>query len=172
MSLAQRVRDYRYSKGWGPDELASRAAISRTALYQIESGKTEVPRAATLRRIAVALEVSMDALLGHGEWEGDADAGARPRPAATADRRGVSQRSTVDPAVWKYRARTAGATAEDPDGSRFAIAAEEWGVNDEPARRSETELIAKLRALLASPYGEGIARILEESYRLLPGAPG
>ena len=24
MSLAQRVRDYRYSKGWGPDELASR----------------------------------------------------------------------------------------------------------------------------------------------------
>src|SRR5438477_11535247 len=56
MSLAQRVRDYRYSKGWGPDELASRAAISRTALYQIESGKTELPRAGTLRRNAVALE--------------------------------------------------------------------------------------------------------------------
>ncbi len=60
MSLAQRVRDFRYSKGWGPDELASRAEISRTALYQIESGKTELPRAGTLRRIAVALEVPMD----------------------------------------------------------------------------------------------------------------
>src|SRR5215213_7144204 len=65
MSLAQRVRDYRYSKGWGPDELASRAAISRTALYQIESGKTELPRAGTLRRIAIALEVPMETLLGY-----------------------------------------------------------------------------------------------------------
>ena len=43
MSLAQRVRDFRYSKGWGPDELANRAEISRTALYQIESGKTGLP---------------------------------------------------------------------------------------------------------------------------------
>src|SRR5436305_13009832 len=67
MSLAQRVRDYRYSKGWGPDELANRASISRTALYQIESGKTELPRAGTLRRIAMALEVPMESLLGHGE---------------------------------------------------------------------------------------------------------
>src|SRR3954452_20665070 len=63
MSLAQRVRDYRYSKGWGPDELANRASISRTALYQIESGKTELPRAATLRRSAEALDVSMDLIL-------------------------------------------------------------------------------------------------------------
>src|SRR5438128_10397006 len=67
MSLAQRVRDFRYSKGWGPDELASRAEISRTALYQIESGKTGLPRACTLRRIAVALDVSMDDLLGHAD---------------------------------------------------------------------------------------------------------
>src|SRR5262245_49177913 len=66
MSLAQRVRDFRYSKGWGPDELASRAAISRTALYQIESGKTGLPRAGTLRRIAVALAVPIEDLLGPG----------------------------------------------------------------------------------------------------------
>ena len=76
MSLAQRVRDFRYSKGWGPDELASRAEISRTALYQIESGKTGLPRAGTLRRIAVALEVSMDELLGNPEPAGQL--GTRP----------------------------------------------------------------------------------------------
>ena len=70
MSLAQRVRDFRYSKGWGPDELASRAEISRTALYQIESGKTGLPRAGTLRRIAVALDVSMDELLGNPDSTG------------------------------------------------------------------------------------------------------
>ena len=67
MSLAQRVRDIRYAKGWGPDELANRAEISRTALYQIESGKTGLPRAGTLRRIAVALEVPMEDLLGFEE---------------------------------------------------------------------------------------------------------
>src|SRR3954467_5410461 len=85
MSLAQRVRDYRYSKGWGPDELASRAAISRTALYQIESGKTELPRAGTLRRIALALEVPMESLLGHGE-AGKTGQGAHPGAAAAARR--------------------------------------------------------------------------------------
>jgi transcriptional regulator with XRE-family HTH domain len=66
-SLGQRVRDFRYSKGWGLDELASRAEISRTAIYQIENGKTGSPHANTLRRIAVALDVSMDELLGHPE---------------------------------------------------------------------------------------------------------
>src|SRR5262249_19185992 len=70
MSLAQRVRDIRYAKGWGPDELANRAEISRTALYQIESGKTGLPRAGTLRRIAVALDVPMEDLLG---FEGETD---------------------------------------------------------------------------------------------------
>src|SRR5258705_4145691 len=83
MSLAQRVRDFRYSKGWGPDELASRAAISRTALYQIESGKTELPRAGTLRRIALALDVSMEILLGHSETGSIAAATARPGRASS-----------------------------------------------------------------------------------------
>ena len=63
-SLAQRIRDFRYKKGLGPDALAARADISRTALYQIECGKTEVPRAGTLRRIAQALDVPIEELLG------------------------------------------------------------------------------------------------------------
>jgi transcriptional regulator with XRE-family HTH domain len=85
MSLSQRVRDIRYSKGWGPDELANRAEISRTALYQIESGKTGLPRAGTLRRIAVALEVPMEDLLGHE------DGGAESPP--MSDPLGNSHRS-------------------------------------------------------------------------------
>ena len=81
MSLAQRVRDIRYAKGWGPDELANRAEISRTALYQIESGKTGLPRAGTLRRIAVALEVPMEDLLG---FEEQVEAGAAQSETAAA----------------------------------------------------------------------------------------
>src|SRR6516165_10171551 len=80
MSLAQRVRDIRYAKGWGPDELANRAEISRTALYQIESGKTGLPRAGTLRRIAVALEVPMEDLLGDGDPQPVAAAGDSALP--------------------------------------------------------------------------------------------
>src|SRR5438270_11774694 len=63
MNLAKRIRDLRYSKGWGPDELANRAKISRTALYQIERGNTSKPQAGTLRRISRALGVPLEALL-------------------------------------------------------------------------------------------------------------
>jgi transcriptional regulator with XRE-family HTH domain len=63
MSLAKRIRDLRYSKGWGPDEFANRAKISRTALYQIERGNTSKPRARTLRRISQALGVPLEILL-------------------------------------------------------------------------------------------------------------
>ena len=63
MNLAKRIRDLRYSKGWGPDELANRAKISRTALYQIERGNTSKPQAGTLRRISRALGVPLEILL-------------------------------------------------------------------------------------------------------------
>src|SRR4051812_29143402 len=63
MDLSRRIRDLRYAKGWGPDELASRAKISRTALYQIERGNTCKPQAGTLRRISRALGVPLEILL-------------------------------------------------------------------------------------------------------------
>src|SRR5215470_13807659 len=63
MELSKRIRDLRYAKGWGPDELASRAKISRTALYQIERGNTSKPQAGTLRRISRALGVPLELLL-------------------------------------------------------------------------------------------------------------
>ena len=63
MNLAKRIRDLRYSKGWGPRQLANRAKISRTALYQIERGNTSKPQAGTLRRISRALGVPLEILL-------------------------------------------------------------------------------------------------------------
>ena len=63
MNLSRRIRDLRYAKGWGPDELANRAKISRTALYQIERGSTSKPQAGTLRRISRALGVPLEDLL-------------------------------------------------------------------------------------------------------------
>jgi len=132
MTLAQRVRDQRYAKGWGPDELAHRASISRTALYQIESGRTEQPRAGTLRRIAEALDIPTETLLGANlgvvgiAWPGG------------------------DPSL----------------ASRLHLA--------EPAlsgpKPFDRDLERKFHELLASPLGEGVARIVEESHRILPRA--
>ncbi|HEY2157733.1 MAG TPA: helix-turn-helix transcriptional regulator [Isosphaeraceae bacterium] len=147
MTLAQRVRDCRYAKGWGPDELASRAAISRTALYQIESGKTEQPRAGTLRRIAEALSVPTEALLGPQSglgtvsvpWSGEMTPTAAPRTALENNAEAESIRFT-------------------PFSSPFGG----W------AGARERDIERKFVELLRTPLGEGLARIVEESYRLLP----
>jgi transcriptional regulator with XRE-family HTH domain len=183
ISLAQRVRDFRYSKGWGPDELASRAEISRTALYQIESGKTGLPRAGTLRRIAVALDVSMDDLLGHIE--------AAPH---------AHNNGNGDQALASSRLRDLGSWMPEEGGPlTFAASHSHTAAyphfpalgenrNDEPrlgveAQRRPTngfdtllvregELMTKLRDLLHSPLGMGIARIVDELHQVIVKAKG
>lgn len=172
MSLAQRVRDFRYSKGWGPDELASRAEISRTALYQIESGKTGLPRAGTLRRIAVALEVPMEDLLGHEDElngsseEPDRLAPVRRSPPGLRDWMPSEGGPLAMPSMNNFRALSPAV----PDDLRFAI---ETSV---PAKSNghdsiyvrEGELMSKLHDLLHSSIGESVARIVEELHVALP----
>ncbi len=171
MSLAQKVRDIRYSKGWGPDELANRAEISRTALYQIESGKTGLPRAGTLRRIAVALEVPMEDLLGE-----EAEAVEAQSSGERADRlhRGRGLHDWVSSEEGPLSVHASGGfrplspiPAED---ARFkmdpSIAAKVNG--HESLYFREGELISKLHDLLHSPLGEGVARIVGDLHSLLP----
>ena len=172
MSLAQRVRDFRYSKGWGPDELANRAEISRTALYQIESGKTGLPRAGTLRRIAVALEVPMEDLLGH-EDEADESRSDLCDPPVNSRR---------SPGLYDWvpsegdrcrcpRSATSGRSRQRHrticvSRSRPSIPAKTNGHESIYVR--EGELMSKLHDLLHSPIGEGVARIVEELHALFP----
>jgi transcriptional regulator with XRE-family HTH domain len=134
MNLAKRIRDLRYSKGWGPDELANRAKISRTALYQIERGNTSKPQAGTLRRISRALGVPLEILLD-----------STPILADQGSTEGFS---------------------EGPPVSHSMLSSERSLASD----RAE-ELTEKFRMLLASPLADGIARIVEESFRLLPIIP-
>ena len=171
MSLAQRVRDFRYSKGWGPDELANRAEISRTALYQIESGKTGLPRAGTLRRIAVALEVPMDDLLGMKRKPTSTQAGA---DRVTCRRRSPGLYDWVPseggplsmPSVGNFRA----SRRRQPDDLRFAIETVTPAKTNghESIYVREGELMSKLHDLLHSPIGESVARIVEELHTVIP----
>jgi transcriptional regulator with XRE-family HTH domain len=134
MNLSRKIRDLRYAKGWGPDELASRAKISRTALYQIERGNTSKPQAGTLRRISRALGVPLEILLTSAPVSADNET------AVLADTPTVATVSGARPARL-------------------------------PSSDRAEELIEKFRRLLGSPLAEGVARIVEESFRLLPIIP-
>jgi transcriptional regulator with XRE-family HTH domain len=170
MSLAQRVRDIRYAKGWGPDELANRAEISRTALYQIESGKTGLPRAGTLRRIAVALEVPMEDLLAY-EDASDGPASHSERPAIRRSR-GLYDWAPGEggPLALANGTGVRPASIATAEESRFAvepeIAAKANG--HEAMYLREGELMSKLHDLLHSPIGNSVVRILEELHVMLP----
>ncbi len=172
MTLAQRVRDHRYTKGWGPDELASRAEISRTALYQIESGKTELPRAGTLRRIAIALEVPMETLLGYQEA---GTVALSSFLSSHGPRRAPQKVEWVPSEGGPLTTATSPSDAlmERAETLRFGVESRPSPAKapDVPAAARERDLTGKFLDLLSSPLGEGIARIIEETHRLLP-SPG
>lgn len=176
VTLAQRVRDFRYAKGWGPDELANRAEISRTALYQIESGKTGLPRAGTLRRIASALDVSMDSLLGESEP-------AAPSPVRPAERGPSTGFAPRDADRWLpgeggplslptvVQSQGYPRRVEDFRGPSRPVASEHVAPapqqSHEGVLHREGELMSKLHDLLHSPVGAGVARVLDDLHGLL-----
>jgi transcriptional regulator with XRE-family HTH domain len=170
MSLAQRVRDFRYSKGWGPDELASRAEISRTALYQIESGKTGLPRAGTLRRIASALEVPMEDLLGSDvDMEPSPAVADRPPPARPVRTNLGWVPSEGGPISLPAASNFPALSSLGTDDARFSreSAVKPKAHNYEAPFVREGELMSKLHDLLHSPLGGCITGIVDELHGLL-----
>ena len=140
MELSKRIRDLRYAKGWGPDELASRAKISRTALYQIERGNTSKPQAGTLRRISRALGVPLEVLLdmeplGHHDGSGDLGGVVTPAPMATSALSPVRMASgdRAEELLEKFRLLPIIPPPPAGDTSTYAPANE-----IEPARRSRS----------------------------------
>jgi len=63
-SLGERIRKAREHYGMSQAELARRIKISKQALYQMESGKTEDPGALKIKAIATTLRVNANYLLG------------------------------------------------------------------------------------------------------------
>lgn len=149
-NLAQRIRDIRYKKGLGPDALAARAEISRTALYQIECGKTEVPRAGTLRRIARALEVPVDDLLGY--WPKEESLIVTDHETVTV-LRDTENRTEVD-RDWSY--------PDDPELTSYRDARQTFDV-----ATGRTDLQHKLEDLLDSRFADSISRIIEDTHAIM-----
>ena len=67
--LQRRVREQRVRRGLSQEELAERANLSLRTIQRIERGAT-APRGDTLKRLAVALQVSPDDLI---DWQEEED---------------------------------------------------------------------------------------------------
>jgi transcriptional regulator with XRE-family HTH domain len=66
--LAKKIKELRTRKGFSQDELAETAQINLRTVQRIEGGETE-PRGDTLKRLALALNVTPDELIDWAEQE-------------------------------------------------------------------------------------------------------
>jgi transcriptional regulator with XRE-family HTH domain len=67
-NTGERIREIRKKRGYNQDELAEMASLNRVTIAKYEAGKVE-PGARALGRIADALEVTVDQLLGRNQQE-------------------------------------------------------------------------------------------------------
>lgn len=112
-----RIRDLRVSRGLSQDQLAELATLNRVTVAKYEAGRIE-PGAQALARLADALDVSVDELLG------------RVEPAPEDEALAIRERLRRDPA---YRLLFDAAGSASPDHLRAAAAMlkalEEMGAN-------------------------------------------
>ena len=61
--LAENVRKFRKEKGLSQDKLSKLAGVTLTTLVKMETGANDNPKIKTLKKIADALEVTVNDLL-------------------------------------------------------------------------------------------------------------
>lgn len=65
LDLVKRVKNLRTKKGFSQEELAEKAGLSLRTIQRVENGES-IPRGDTLKRLAVALQVSPDEII---DWQ-------------------------------------------------------------------------------------------------------
>lgn len=64
MSLGQKLRQLREKRGWSQNELSRQTGVRQALLSELESGKKLDTTGQALKRLARALGVSVDYLVG------------------------------------------------------------------------------------------------------------
>lgn len=64
MSFANRLTELRKKRGWNQKELSEHSKVSQATISRIENGEVKEVRGEALRRLAGALETSVDYLIG------------------------------------------------------------------------------------------------------------
>ena len=62
--LSKNIKKFRKKNGISQDRLAKLADVTHTTLVKLESGANDNPTVKTLKKIADALEISLDKLVG------------------------------------------------------------------------------------------------------------
>ncbi|MFC1546443.1 helix-turn-helix domain-containing protein [bacterium] len=62
--LGDRIKKYRKQLGLSQEKLAMKSEVSYTALIKIEQGKAKQPTIQTIMKLAEALDISIDELVG------------------------------------------------------------------------------------------------------------
>lgn len=70
--IGDRICELRKSRGWTQDELADATGMNRVTIAKYEAGKIE-PKAKSLDKLANALDVDVNILLGNNNYEMDED---------------------------------------------------------------------------------------------------
>ena len=65
--LSENIKRYRAERGYSQETLARLAGITHSALTKIEAGYSQDPRVKTVKKIAIALEVTIDDLMSGDE---------------------------------------------------------------------------------------------------------
>jgi transcriptional regulator with XRE-family HTH domain len=84
MPIKDKLKELRTAQGLTQQALAEKARLSISAVIHIEAGRIPDPRISTLRKLARALEVSLDELASEEEDEGGGEPPGeepkKPRP--------------------------------------------------------------------------------------------
>ena len=81
MSVGDRIKVLREQRGWTQNYLAKVAKITQPTIWRLESGDITNPKMDILKKIALALEVSVDVLTGGPERPTSDEAGNKdPMP--------------------------------------------------------------------------------------------
>ena len=172
-----RIRAACLRKGWNVGELARRTGLSRTTLYQLERGATRRPRAATMHKIAAALETEPGTLFAcEGLRSVECPAFCRPAcDSADLERQRAFDRST-NPVVGEVSAELSGLfldwTQTDWDElySSFGTGGQltRHGVVDAAAEMNrKRETVRQLHVVLETHLAEVAARMLETLYDMV-----
>ena len=137
--IAERVRTAREWRGWSQQELARRAALHPVVLNRLEKKHKAGVQAETIRRLAVALQVSADYLLG-------LTTGTLPAPDHNADSADALEqihamgRATLDAARSLSFSISALPEQPAPSATRPREDVRETPTPVQPVRRADYEL--------------------------------
>jgi transcriptional regulator with XRE-family HTH domain len=170
--IGKRIRAARLRKGWNQCELAARSGVSRTTLFQMERGAIPSPRAATLHRLAQALDLPTT-LLSPDDLS-DAECLSRPTGLLSVNSAPFDRQTNpyVDVVAAQFPELFAGFTPEDWDelyssfGTGGALT-EEGVLQAAKTIAKKRETLRRLSIVLETHLGEAAMAMVDSLYQLV-----